>query len=418
MEVKMYYYKLNDKILISKSKYELPPISEETAAKENGTIYALTYMPIGKSKKKFCVTHPSLLFAESESINFLREPINFNNTFPEWLSCKIKNREVSSVNTAFSDWKEALCEDVPYKKSWNINVIGLGDVGSMVVTGLRLLGGSFVNVIGIYDMDENKVRRMEYEANQILDSESYDEYPSVKGIKYDDIFNCDMFVFCVSAGVPEIGKELTDVRMAQFEKNSKIIEGYAKLARKASFKGIFAVISDPVDLLCKSVFISSNKNDDGTMDFKGLCPDQIRGYGLGVMNARASYFAGQSTETMHYLKHGRAFGPHGEGLIIADSMENYNDEISMELTQKTVKANLEVRALGFKPYIAPALSSGSLSLISTIKGHWHYSSTFLGGIFFGARNRLTKAGTEVELLKMNDKLFLRIEATYNNLGMF
>ena len=73
------------------------------------------------------------------------------------------------------------------------------------------------------------------------------------------------------------------------------------------------------------------------------------------MNARASYYASQNKDYSHYLKEGRAFGPHGEGLIIADSIENYNEEISNYLTDKTKKANLEVRSIGFKPYVAPAL---------------------------------------------------------------
>jgi len=116
------------------------------------------------------------------------------------------------------------------------------------------------------------------------------------------------------------------------------------------------------------------------MDFKGLTPEQIRGYGLGVMHARACYYAGQDPRTAHYLKEGRAFGPHGKDLVIADSIKNYNEDLSIYLTNKTIEANMQVRAAGFKPYIAPALSSGSLSIIDTIRGKWHYSATYMGGI--------------------------------------
>lgn len=58
-----------------------------------------------------------------------------------------------------------------------------------------------------------------------------------------------------------------------------------------------------------------------------------------------------------FLTEGRSFGPHGQDLVIADSIENYNDELSKELTQLTVTANLHMRAIGFKPFIAPAYSS-------------------------------------------------------------
>ena len=85
-----------------------------------------------------------------------------------------------------------------------------------------------------------------------------------------------------------MGEKQKDVRMKQFEGNSKIISDYAQKAREKSFKGIFAIISDPVDLLCKVVFLASNKNICGNFDFKGLAADQIRGYGLGVMYARSN----------------------------------------------------------------------------------------------------------------------------------
>jgi hypothetical protein len=225
-----------------------------------------------------------------------------------------------------------------------------------------------------------------------------------------------MFVFCISRGVPEIGCSTSDVRMAQLKGNAEIISEYAKNAREKSFKGIFAVVSDPVDLLCKEVFIKSNINEEGNFDFLGLAPEQIRGYGLGVMNARASFYASQNNETIHYLREGRAYGPHGKGLIIADSIDNYNENISKILTEKTIDANLEVRNTGFKPFIAPAISSGSISLLSTIKGEWHYSSTFLGGTFFGARNRLTYSGVEIETLPLPQKLFNRIKQTYDELS--
>ena len=86
-----------------------------------------------------------------------------------------------------------------------------------------------------------------------------------------------------------MGSDITDVRMAQFKSNSEIIGEYSKLARERNFQGIFAVVSDPVDLLCKVAFLESNKDNEGNMDFKGLSSDQIIGYGLGVMNGRACF---------------------------------------------------------------------------------------------------------------------------------
>lgn len=86
--------------------------------------------------------------------------------------------------------------------------------------------------------------------------------------------------------------------------------------------------------------------------------------------------------------------------MAANSIEHYDDALSRELTERVVKANLEMRRLGFKPYVAPALSSGALSLLACLRGQWHCSSTYLDGVFMGARNRLLPTGTEPERLPL------------------
>ena len=55
-----------------------------------------------------------------------------------------------------------------------------------------------------------------------------------------------------------------------------------------------------------------------------------------------------------------------------------------------------MREIGFKPYVAPALSSGALSILLTLRGEWHCGSVFLDGIFMGCKNRYTPAGVETE----------------------
>jgi hypothetical protein len=205
--------------------------------------------------------------------------------------------------------------------------------------------------------------------------------------------------------------------MAQYEANAKIINLYGQMARKAGFKGIFAVVSDPVDMLCKSVLDASNTNEDGEKDYLGMAPEQIRGYGLGVMYAIAVFYAKQMENAGHFQYEGRAYGPHGEHLVIADSIKNYNDDLSRILTRKAVEANIEVRKTGFKPYIAPALSSGCLSILSTIKGEFHYSSIYHGGVFMGCLNRMLTSGVEIERNDMPEKLYSRILNTYERLAL-
>ena len=300
-----------------------------------------------------------------------------------------------------------LPRDITGEKKKNVNLVALGDVGATLLTGLCLLGADVIDNIGIFDMNKDVIRRYEMEMGQVGWPFGSRTVPAVNGIEEADLFDCDMLVFCASKAVPPIGAS-GDVRMAQFQANRGIIAHYGRLAKAANFKGIFAVVSDPVDPLCKEFLLTS-----------GLYPAQVRGYGLGVMNKRAEYFARKDPDFSMYLSEGRAYGPHGQDLVIADSVVNYDDSLSRRLTDLTVKANLEVRELGFKPYIAPALSSGAISLLLTLTGDWNYSSVYLGkgpeGAFLGIKNRIKKGAVEIENLPLPEKLYARVLKAYRNL---
>ena len=204
--------------------------------------------------------------------------------------------------------------------------------------------------------------------------------------------------------------------MAQFAANRPLVETFARQARNVDFQGLFMVLSDPVDPLCKAAWLASNHNAEGNWDGLGLLPEQVQGFGLGVMNARAAYFAKQDPRFTSFLTEGRSFGPHGRGLVIANSVENYDDALSRELTELVETANLRIRDLGFKPYVAPAVSSGAMQLILTLRGDWHCSSVCLGGTWFGVRNRYTPYGVETESLSLPDKLFARLQETEKSLS--
>ena len=414
-KLNMFYYKLKDKILISQSKYNgLKRISESEAKDSKGIIYALTQINPLKSRRSFSVTDSSLIFLKEEGIHLLQKSKKIDYDLAIWIKERIKEKRVSSLNTEYPDWQDVITHQFP--GCWKINIVGLGDVGGTLLAGLRLLGGKYIKSIGIYDKNVKLVKRWELEANQIFYSSGSQIYPEVYALKEKEVFDCDLFIFCATVGVPPVGGDQKDVRMTQFEGNSKIISDYAQKAREKSFKGIFAVISDPVDLLCKYAFLVSNKDKNGKFDFKGLAAEQIRGYGLGVMHARAVYYSKQNPETANYYQEGRAFGPHGKGLVIANNIKKYDERLSERLTNQTLKANLEIRKVGFKPYIAPALSSACLPIIATIRGKWHYSATFMGGVYMGAKNRLHNSGIEVERLDIPILLFEKIKKTYAELG--
>lgn len=439
----MYYYKIGDKICcsfngnLSYEKAEMP---------HPGT--PLTFLferEPGTGRDSFKVNSPLLLFQEAENVSWLSSrkleaqaetmkkklaestekaegsgasesgaAAKVNCELDEAVKAAIAQGVMRAVNRQHPDF-EAILAEKPQKTKKRVHVLAIGDVGSTLLTGLHLLGGDCISSIGICDISDKVTARWEFEENQIAYPWSYDALPEVDVVKPEDLFKCDVFVFVASKGIPPVGSGVKDVRMYQFENNSKIVAQYARQARAEHFKGLFAVVSDPVDPLAKTAWLESNKDENGILDLKGLRPEQVQGFGLGVMNARAAYYAKRDGRFSQFLIEGRSFGPHGQDLVIADSIENYNDELSKELTQLTVTANLHMRAIGFKPFIAPAYSSGAISLILMMRGEWHCGSVFMGGIFMGVKNRYTEYGLETEILPLPDALYERIVTAEENL---
>ncbi|MEG1525439.1 MAG: lactate dehydrogenase [Clostridia bacterium] len=283
-----------------------------------------------------------------------------------------------------------------------LHLVGLGDVGGTLLTGL-MLTCPMLETIGIYDFDARRCARYEQEMNQILPMDG--RKPHVTVLQLEELFDgCDLFVFAASAGTPPVGTGVADVRMIQYEKNLGILRPYVEMAVRKGYAGLFLQMSDPVDQLCMQVMNV------------GLKPEQIVGCGLGVMLARADYCARKRGNT-NFLVNGRVFGPHGNGLIVAnDPKDGYDDEYSRALTQAVLQANLAVRETGYKPYIAPGLSSGCLSIRSLLSGTWFHGSFFdSGGIFWGCRARLTECGVERETIRLHPLLHARIEETRKGL---
>ena len=313
------------------------------------------------------------------------------------------------LNTAFSRAFAWLAAPKP-ARDLRVTLVGLGDVGGTLLTALKLLGRELAE-LRIYDPNAAQCRRYEMELNQVLGL----PVPRVTIAAPDTLFDCDLFLFTASRGVPPVGAAVQDVRMAQFARNREMLSAYARQAREASFMGLFCQISDPVDLLSRTVFLDSNRDETGRFDAAGLLPEQIQGFGLGVMAARAAYYAGLNGVD---FMDGRAFGPHGAELIVADHPVDYDAAVSAALTEQTVKANLAVRELGFKPYIAPALSSAAISILKLIRGEIHYGAVPMGGAYFGCRSRFSSAGLRTEREPLHPELYARIRQVHAGLEDF
>lgn len=406
-----YYYEKDGKILAS-DRSDLPYTPGTPRAGE--PIYYLVEGDPILGRGSFKVNAPGQLLAPHslEVLDASRLP-QLELDAP--LASALEAGQLTAVNTARLGW-ESILTSTPNTGKKRVHILAIGDVGSTLLTGLKLLGGDVISTIGICDLSDQITARWEFEMGQINLPWDYNAFPDVEVVKPENLFDCDVFVFVASKGIPPVGSQVKDVRMAQFENNAAIVKTYARMARKANFQGLWCAVSDPVDPLAKTAYLESNKDEEGNWDGKGLRPEQVQGYGLGVMNARAAYFAKKDEKLSSFLTEGRSFGPHGTGLFIANSIDNYNEDISQELTHKTVTANLVMREIGFKPYVAPALSSGALSILLTLRGEWHCGSVFLDGIFMGCKNRYTPAGVETELLPhIPDPLFAHIQEAADHL---
>lgn len=359
----------------------------------------------GAAKACFAATHEGQLTGEEGLFWLSSEKLADGGKKP-------LSQPVLCVNTAYGTAEEIaqrLQAMAPLSRKRRVHILALGDVGATVLLGLKLLGGDCIHTIGICDINEAVAKRYECEMNQMAWPMEYDAMPAVEIVTPDSLFDCDVFVFCASKAVPPVGQEGVDVRMVQLEENRKIVGRFAEQAAERGFRGMFCVVSDPVDPLCSAAWKAAAGK---------LWPEQIQGFGLGVMNARAAYYAKQDVRFSSFLTEGRAFGPHGADLVIANSIEHYDEALSLELTKLTVEANLKVRELGFKPYLAPAISSAAISLILMMRGQWHYSSNFLGGVWMGSRNRTGQQGLMIEHLPLPEPLYDRIRRAYDNLKKF
>lgn len=411
----MNYYTENETFFCS---LQALPLQSCAAPKENTPLTYLFSRAPGSCRAAFKATDPRQLTAIKENVRFLDAGriLTENAALPADLLRLLAAGGMRAANAADPRRHDAADFCTPKAGKKRVHILAIGDVGSTLLTGLKLLGGDVISAIGICDISEKVTARWEFEMNQVSLPWVYDAFPPVEVVDVDHLFDCDVFVFVASKGIPPVGSAVKDVRMAQFEANGAIVAEYARRAREKKFKGLFAVVSDPVDPLAKTAFLESNKNEAGEWDGAGLLPEQVQGFGLGVMNARAAYYAKKDPRFAQFLTEGRSFGPHGGDLVVADSITHYDDALSKELTQLTVTANLSMRALGYKPYVAPALSSAALSLLLTLRGEWHCGSVFLGGVYMGVKNRYTPLGQEIETLPLPDALFARIETAAVNLA--
>lgn len=398
----MYTYLVDGVHCASLTPLDLPIACEPSL---QTPLVMLTQLPPQDSRLGFRVTHGGQLNTAAESIAWLDPDRLPAPPLPVSITQRIAQGTLFAVNYLHPQWKAHLRPTPKPQRKHRVHLVAVGDVGGTFATGLKLLGGDCIDTIGLFDLNPASVSRWEQELGQVSFCDGNPTMPTVEAIDAPSLFQCDVLVFAATKSVPPVGDSQGDVRMAQLAANRDLIAHYGRLAREAQFKGLFMVLSDPVDPLCKAVYQASNQNQHGLWDGMGLLAEQVQGFGLGVMQGRARYFAEKAGLDVSAI---RSFGPHGQGLVVANSLTAYDEQCSLALTEQVITANLKIRDLGFKPYIAPALSSGAFQLLCALRGQYHESSICLGGIWFGARNRFTPYGVELLTHSLPDALYNRL----------
>ena len=115
-----------------------------------------------------------------------------------------------------------------------VTLLALGDVGSTLLMGLRLMGGDVITSIGICDVRPGAAQRWEFELNQIQPPDGA-VLPPVDIIQPEQVFDGDVFLFCASRMVPDTSVTGGDVRMAQYGLNRELAAVYARMAREKGY---------------------------------------------------------------------------------------------------------------------------------------------------------------------------------------
>ena len=174
----MYYYNYNGHALVSLSPLSgfgpaVPPVTE-------GRLFAPVAGDPVLGRGSFKVNCPGQLSAPHglEVLDASRLPqVEVDGA----CSAAIQEGRLTAVNMNRPGW-EALLDLQPSPKKKRVNVLAIGDVGSTLLMGLKLLGGDVIDSIGICDLSDQITARWEFELGQIALPWNYDAMTEVEVI--------------------------------------------------------------------------------------------------------------------------------------------------------------------------------------------------------------------------------------------
>ena len=182
------------------------------------------------------------------------------------------------------------------KDKRKVAIIGVGTVGATVAYTLSLK--NIVSDIVLVDINEDK---SEGEKLDILHGQAYyNESVNIKVGKYRECRDADIVVIATGS----LNNQKARTRLDLAEKDSKIAKEVTEKVVKAGFKGIFVVVSNPVDVITYVVRKVSRFPDN-----------KVIGIGTMLDTSRFKYLLGELTNTSPKSIQGYILGEHGDSCL-------------------------------------------------------------------------------------------------------
>ena len=182
-------------------------------------------------------------------------------------------------------------------------IVGCGNVGMSYAYALVNQKTSVDELI-LVDIDEDRVEGEVMDLNHCLAFA-----PTKVNIRRGNYKDCkEAKIVVITAGVKQ---DKNETRMDLINKNSKILKGIVKKVVASGFKGIFVVVSNPVDIM---TYI--------TWKVSGFDYRRVIGTGTSLDTARLRYLIGQKIGIGPKNIHGYVIGEHGDSEFVPWSSVN------------------------------------------------------------------------------------------------
>lgn len=281
-------------------------------------------------------------------------------------------------------------------------IVGAGMVGS--ATAFSMVTQGLCDDIMLVDINKEKANA---EALDLINSIEYlNRNTIVKAGDYCDCGDADIIIITASAPMAE-----GQTRLDMFESSAKIIKSIVPPIMESGFKGIFIVISNPVDIMAYYVYKLS-----------GLPKNQIIGTGTALDSARLKNLIADIVHVDPRSIQAFTMGEHGDSQMVPWSKisiggkgfleiiydnEKYQNVNLDELLKKTISFGFDI--MEYKGATNYGIASSTVGIVKAIMRDEHtvipVSAMFTGeyginDVFAGVPAVINKSGVK-EIVELN-----------------